>query len=522
MKTICLYFEIHQIIHLKRYRFFEIGSEHYYYDDYANEQGMNEVAERSYIPALRTLIDMAKANNGAFRVALSISGVALEQLEIHAPAVIELLHELNATGCCEFLCEPYSHGLSSLKNETCFCEEVERMRVKIKDYFGQDPKVFRNSSLIYDNEIGGIVAGMGFKGMLAEGAKHVLGWKSPHYLYHCAENPNLKLLLRDFKLSDDISLRFSNTEWSEYPLFADKYIGWIASLPENEQVINIFMELSALGIFQPDYHKAFQIPVIEGNVFTPTLTDTLSQQVMVSRQFVERMKMLAGWTGSPIGKPVYITEHRTMATICGVYEDIHLGSQVMEEYDERPTVMFYRNKPSSNLYVALNRMSPEAMKEVQQVIDRTISSQQLKVYSLSLEMGNLYNAVLHVRNSVLFAGLCILIIALTGLVAYVRDEVSRRRSEIAIRLIHGASMADVQKIFLLDLLKIALPAVVIGALCAWKVGEQLLQLFAVKINLTWYLFAGCILIVCLVVWLVAFGMVWKAARANPTENLKTE
>ena len=283
-----------------------------------------------------------------------------------------------------------------------------------------------------------------------------------------------------------------------------------------------YMNIADMYYVGPDYHKAFQIPVIEGNVFTPTLTDTLSQQVMVSRQFVERMKTLVGWTGSPIGKPVYITEHRTMATICGVYEDIHLGSQVMESYDERPTVMFYRNKPSSYLYVALNRISPEVMKEVQQVIDRTISSQQLKVYSLSLEMGNLYNAVLHVRNSVLFAGLCILIIALTGLVAYVRDEVSRRRSEIAIRLIHGASMADVQKIFLLDLLKIALPAVVIGALCAWKVGEQLLQLFAVKIDLTWYLFAGCILIVCLVVWLVAFGMVWKAARANPTENLKTE
>ena len=283
-----------------------------------------------------------------------------------------------------------------------------------------------------------------------------------------------------------------------------------------------YMNIADMYYVGPDYHKAFQIPVIEGNVFTPTLTDTLSQQVMVSRQFVERMKTLVGWTGSPIGKPVYISEHRTMATICGVYEDIHLGSQVMESYDERPTVMFYRNKPSSYLYVALNRMSPEAMKEVQQVIDRTISSVVLKLYSLSLEMGNLYNAVLHVRNSVLFAGLCILIIALTGLVAYVRDEVSRRRSEIAIRLIHGASMADVQKIFLLDLLKIALPAVVIGALCAWKVGEQLLQLFAVKIDLTWYLFAGCILIVCLVVWLVAFGMVWKAARANPTENLKTE
>ena len=134
MKTICLYFEIHQIIHLKRYRFFEIGTDHYYYDDYANEQGINEVAERSYIPALKTLIEMAKANEGAFKVALSISGVALEQLEIYAPAVIELLHELNATGCCEFVCEPYSHGLSSLKNEDCFREEVEAMRRKVKRF----------------------------------------------------------------------------------------------------------------------------------------------------------------------------------------------------------------------------------------------------------------------------------------------------------------------------------------------------------------------------------------------------
>lgn len=140
MKTICLYFEIHQIIHLKRYRFFEIGTDHYYYDDYANEQGINEVAERSYIPALKTLIEMVKNNEGMFKVALSISGVALEQLEIHAPAVIELLHELNATGCCEFICEPYSHGLSSLANEDCFREEVEHMRRKVKDYLDRNRK----------------------------------------------------------------------------------------------------------------------------------------------------------------------------------------------------------------------------------------------------------------------------------------------------------------------------------------------------------------------------------------------
>ncbi len=251
MRTICLYFEIHQIIHLKRYRFFDIGTDHYYYDDYVNETSINDVAERSYIPALKTLIGMANDSGGAFKVALSISGVALEQLEIHAPGVLDLLQQLNDTGACEFLAEPYSHGLSSLANEDSFKEEVIRQSAKIKQLFGKSPKVFRNSSLIYSNEIGETVANMGFKGMLTEGAKHILGWKSPHYVYHCSLNPNLKLLLRDFKLSDDIGLRFSNSEWNEYPLFADKYIAWIDAFPPEEQVINIFMELSALGIAQP-------------------------------------------------------------------------------------------------------------------------------------------------------------------------------------------------------------------------------------------------------------------------------
>lgn len=251
MKTICLYFEMHQIIHLKRYRFFDIGRDHYYYDDYENERSINDIAERSYVPALHTLIDMARANDKFFKVAISLSGVGLEQLELHAPQVIDLLQELNSTGCVEFLCEPYSHGLAALANEDSFREESLRMRDKIKEIFGQTPKVFRNSSLIYSDEIGAQVAAMGFKGMLTEGAKHVLGWKSPHFIYHCALNPNLKLLLRDYKLSDDISLRFNNSEWDEYPLYADTYMNWIAQLPEEEQVINIFMELSALGIFQP-------------------------------------------------------------------------------------------------------------------------------------------------------------------------------------------------------------------------------------------------------------------------------
>ena len=253
MKNICLYFEIHQIIHLKRFRFFDIGTDHYYYDDYANETSITNIAENSYLPALKTLIEMARNSDGAFKVALSLSGVGLEQLERYAPQVIDLLQELAQTGCCEFIAEPYSHGLASLapNGEQSFREEVKRQVEKINQLFGQKPKVFRNSSLIYDDEIGGLVADMGFKGVLTEGAKHILGWKSPHYLYHCAINANLKVLMRDYKLSDDISLRFSNSSWEAYPLMADKYIDWIAQSPEDDGVFNIFMELCALGIYQP-------------------------------------------------------------------------------------------------------------------------------------------------------------------------------------------------------------------------------------------------------------------------------
>ena len=251
MKTICLYFEIHQIIHLKRYRFFDIGTDHYYYDDYENERSISDIAERSYMPALNTLLQMIKENSDFFKVAFSLSGTGIEQLEYHAPQVIEKLQELNETGCVEFLAEPYSHGLSSLANEQSFARDMKKQSAKMEELFGKKPTVARNSSLIYSDDIGAQIAALGFKGMLTEGAKHVLGWKSPHYVYNCNMAPSLKLLLRDVELSDDISLRFNNAEWEGYPLFADAYIDRIARLPEEEQIINIFMELSALGIAQP-------------------------------------------------------------------------------------------------------------------------------------------------------------------------------------------------------------------------------------------------------------------------------
>jgi alpha-amylase len=235
---------------LKRYRFFDIGTNHYYYDDYANETSINDVAERSYIPALSTLIDMVKSSNGAFKVALSISGVALEQLEINAPAVVDLLHQLNDTGCCEFLAEPYSHGLSSLANEECFKEEVMRQCAKMKQMFGKAPKVLRNSSLIYSDEIGATVASMGFKGMLTEGAKHILGWKSPNYLYTNAINPKMKLLLKNFNLSDDIAFRFSDRSNPNWPVTSDKYAAWLAESAKEADIINLFMDYETFGEHQ--------------------------------------------------------------------------------------------------------------------------------------------------------------------------------------------------------------------------------------------------------------------------------
>ncbi len=288
MKTICLYFEIHQPVHLKRYRFFEIGTDHYYYDDYENERAITETAQKSYIPALTAMLEMTKTYGKQFKVAFSLSGVAIELLEVYAPEVIELLQQLAESGCVEFLAEPYSHGLSSLANEEVFIEETKRQAKKIKEMFGQTPKVLRNSSLIYSDEIGSLAGRMGFKGMIAEGAKHILGWKSPHFVYHCAMDPNVKLLLRDYKLSDDLSLRFSDSSWNEYPLFADKYVDWIAQLPEEEQVINIFMELCALGVFQPlssnilEFLKALPAVAKERGVTFATPSEIIGKTKSVS------------------------------------------------------------------------------------------------------------------------------------------------------------------------------------------------------------------------------------------------
>ena len=247
MKTICLYFQIHQPFRLRRYRFFDIGNDHYYYDDFQNGEIFKKVSEMCYIPANRAMLEMIKKTDGKFKVAFSISGLALEQIEIFSPELLDSFSELTKTGSVEFLTETYAHSLASLGNQDEFRAQVKMHTDKIKSLFGVTPQVFRNTELIYSDDISETVYDMGFRGMLTEGAKHVLGWKSPNYMYSSAICPKLKLLLKNDRFSEDLSLRFADFSWKEYPLTADKYISWIHATDETAKIINIFLNYEILG-----------------------------------------------------------------------------------------------------------------------------------------------------------------------------------------------------------------------------------------------------------------------------------
>lgn len=258
MKAICFYFQIHQPFRLKRYRFFDIGNDHYYYDDFANDDIITRIAHKSYIPAAESLLRMIEASGRKFKCAISVSGVALEQIEVYVPELLDLLKKLVATGCVEILAETYAHSLSSLADPEEFANQVKVHDEKVHELFGVRPKVLRNTELIYCDDLAPQILAMGYKGVITEGAKHILGWKSPNYVYAAASAPKLKMLLKNDKLSDDITFRFSNTNWSEYPLTADKYIGWIADTPDEEQIFNLFMTMEAFGELQNRDSGIFQ------------------------------------------------------------------------------------------------------------------------------------------------------------------------------------------------------------------------------------------------------------------------
>ena len=248
MKTVCFYFQVHQPWRLKTYRFFQMGNDHNYLDDFTNRSIMQKVARECYLPMNALLLNLIEQNKGAFKCTFSITGSAVEQFKAYAPEVLESFKKLAATGCVEFLAETYSHSLASLYSVDEFKGEVKLHSQMLKEEFGVKPTAFRNTELIYSDEIAKAVEGMGFKTMLAEGAKHILGWKSPNFVYTDANDNKLRLLLRNYKLSDDIAFRFSNEGWSEWPLTADKFAQWVAA--DTGDVVNLFMDYETFGEHQ--------------------------------------------------------------------------------------------------------------------------------------------------------------------------------------------------------------------------------------------------------------------------------
>lgn len=313
MRNICMCFQLHAPYRLKRYRFFEIGQDHYYYDDYQTENRIEQLAQQSYLPANRTILDMIRSSNGKFKCAYAISGITLELLEQYAPEVIDSFRELAQTGCVEFLAEPYAHSMSSIFDINEFEKQLKLHAERIEQLFGQKPTTLCNSELIYSDELGAIAYKMGYHVQMIPGAKHMLGWKSPNYIYSNAINHKAKLLVRNPKLSDDISFRFNDHSWQDYPLDAEKFIRWISSIPAEEPIVNLWMGYETFGVRQQaytgifDFLKSLPYFAMEQKIgfMTPaeagkklTSVDTLSTNSAIS--WSGETKNLSVWTGNDL------------------------------------------------------------------------------------------------------------------------------------------------------------------------------------------------------------------------------
>ena len=249
MPSVCFYFQVHQPMRLRHYTVFDQNDT--YFDDYKNASICRKVANKCYLPANRLILDLIHRFDGRFKVAYSITGVLLEQLLKFSPEVMSTFDALAATGCVEFLAETYYHSLSFLYSRNEFVEQVNKHTETIHNYFGQKPRIFRNTELIYNNELATLIESTGnFDAIITEGADHILGYRSPNFIYKPKDCKHLKLLLKNYALSDDIAFRFSNRDWTQWPLTADKFAQWIGDVNGNGNVVNLFMDYETFGEHQ--------------------------------------------------------------------------------------------------------------------------------------------------------------------------------------------------------------------------------------------------------------------------------
>ena len=249
MVSVCFYFQVHQPRRLRKFNVFDIGKNADYYDHDKNKSVLQKVANKCYLPANKVILNLIK-EIPEFKVSYSLSGVVLEQFEDYAPDVLSSFQELVDTGNVEILSETYYHSLSFLFSKNEFKEQISLHKKKIKSLFNYTPRVFRNTELIYNNELANFIEKLGYIGIMAEGADHILGWKSPNFIYKPKTTNSIKLLLKNYKLSDDIAFRFSARWWSEWPLTVDKYVEWINSINGNGNTVNLFMDYETFGEHQ--------------------------------------------------------------------------------------------------------------------------------------------------------------------------------------------------------------------------------------------------------------------------------
>jgi alpha-amylase len=250
MPSVCFYFQVHQPFRLKPYDCFKIGNDALYEDEGKNREILDRVSEKCYLPANRTMLNLIDAHKGNFRISYSLSGTVIEQMEKYRPDVLQSFKDLANTGCVEFLSETYYHSLSFLYSRREFVRQVDKHKAKIQEHFNQVPRVFRNTELIYNNELADFIPYLGYKSIICEGLDHVLGHRSPNFVYHPPLNNKIVCLLKNYKLSDDIAFRFSDKGWTEWPLTASKFAHWVHKVAGNGEVINLFMDYETFGEHQ--------------------------------------------------------------------------------------------------------------------------------------------------------------------------------------------------------------------------------------------------------------------------------
>jgi len=344
MRSISFYFQVHQPYRIKKYRFFNMGNDHHYFDEYLNKTIIQRVAEKNYLPMNQLLLELIQKHGKDFKVSFSITGMAIEQFEQYAPEVLDSFKRLADTGNVEFLAETYAHSLVSLNDAGEFKRQVKMHQKKIKEVFGVKTVTFRNTELVYSDDIGAAVADMGFKTMLTEGAKHILGWKSPNYLYKHPYKKTLKLLLKNFSLSDDIAFRFSSQDWGEWPLTTDKYLHWLKQIKPEEEVVNLYMDYETFGEHQWaesgifDFMRVLPGKIIEDGEFTFNTPSELSKKL----------------------KPV---------------SDLHVPNPISWADEERDLSAWLGNEMQDEAFEKLNSMIPQ----MQKCKDKQLNADWLKL-----------------------------------------------------------------------------------------------------------------------------------------------